>query len=109
MNIDETLTLVDAVARFGRSRVAKELGCTPPALANAINVKRMIWVRVSDGNPLSALEISDFPNKGFAVKPVRGTHDLRSDISSILEKERNYQEHGQVQPISQEVPILLSG
>lgn len=106
---DGPLPLIEAVARFGKASLAKALGCTAPALANAIRVKRMIWIRVLDGKPLSAMEISEFPNKGFAIRSRRGTQDLQSDISSILKKEHNYQGHQQVQPISSEVPILLSG
>lgn len=104
------LDLGEAVARFGRANVAISLGCTAPALANALRVKRMIFVRAIDDNLLYAFEISSFPGRGFCKKLPRGTLNFRSDISSILEKEYGCQEHLQVQTTPpKELPILLSG
>lgn len=104
------LDLGEAVARFGRTNVAGSLGCTAPALANALRVKRMIFVRVIGDNLLYAFEISSFPGKGFCKKSSRGTLSFRGDISSILKKEYSCHEHLQVQITPpKELPILLSG
>lgn len=104
------LNLGDAVTKFGRANVAGALGCTAPALANALRVKRMIFVRVLGDNLLYSFEISSFPGKGFCKKLPRGTLGFRRDISSILEKESECRGHieGQITPPG-ELPILLSG
>lgn len=104
------LDLGEAVARFGRVNVADSLGCTAPALANALRVKRMIFVLVIGCNVLYSFEISTFPGKGFCKKLPRGTLSFQCDISSILKKEYSCHEHLQVQITPpKELSILLSG
>lgn len=59
----EMIPLADFIVTNGRLATAKLIGCTGPALANALRSGRTIFVeQVNDGS-VAAVEISKFPSR----------------------------------------------
>jgi hypothetical protein len=63
----EVVTLVDFISRRGRLGAAKVLGCTGPALANALKAGRTIFVDQADDGSAKAFEIRDFPSRESSI------------------------------------------
>lgn len=104
----EMIPLADFIVTNGRLATAKLVGCTGPALANALRSGRQVWV--IDGEDPKAFEISPFPGKGKSVEHRRGTQGLQEDISSILKKGFTDQGRPHVRSTSPVTPsILLTG
>jgi hypothetical protein len=57
------LPLAEFVAAYGRLRVANLLGCTGPALANAIRAGRTIFVEQAADGVVVAVELRRFPGR----------------------------------------------
>ena len=57
------LPLSRFVAERGRLRTAELLGCTGPALANAIKAGRTIFVELAEDGSATSVEISKFPSR----------------------------------------------
>ncbi len=55
--------LAEVIAEKGRLSTAKLLGCTGPALANALSAGRTIFVAQAEDGSAIGIEVSRFPGK----------------------------------------------
>jgi len=96
--------------RFVLTAGAMSLRFTESTLTNVIFVSRMMAVRGCEYKLLFLLDIFAFIGDVFYVKQSRGTLSFQNDISSILKKERGYQQHTALKtnrPYT--LPVFLSG
>ncbi|MBD1586718.1 hypothetical protein HAQ06_08585 [Pseudomonas sp. C2L12B] len=55
--------LSEFIAENGRLPTAKLMGCTGPALANALRAGRTIFVEQAEDGSVKAVELSKFPGR----------------------------------------------
>lgn len=87
------VTLQEFIAGKGRLAAATMLGCTGPALANALKAGRTILVEQAENGTATAVEISQFPSRQARLSRQSAVVGFVSEILHVFRNHCLYEQH----------------
>jgi len=88
------VSLADFIASNGRLGAAKILGCTGPALANALKAGRTIFVELAENGTATAVEVSPFPSRKARFPRQSAVVGFVSEILRVFQNYCLYEQSG---------------